>query len=258
MEKFFSHPLTMADESSSTTAVAALTAAAAEMTSQPTNSDDVSIPAAAAATTIATTSTNNANIEFEPPAACIRRLLKQCLPKSTNVSKDSLSAISRASGIFVLYLTSCANDVAREGKRTTIIAKDVLGALKELDFEEFIPCMDAFLEGYRREEKNKKEEKEAMKVKRFQQQQQMQQQPGRDGTTGKFIAKEEDDDHDADNVGDANADKGGDKTQEEGVTNGNMKHARDEDDDVTWKEGEEPLAKKTKESRGETEKVSDL
>ena len=61
---------------------------------------------------------NGGNIEFEPPAACIRRLLKQSLPKSTNVSKDSLSAISRASGIFVLYLTACANDVAREGRRT--------------------------------------------------------------------------------------------------------------------------------------------
>ncbi len=146
--------------------------------------------------------------------------------------------------------------MAREGKRTTIIAKDVLGALKELDFEEFIPSMDAFLEGYRREEKNKKEEKEAMKVKRFQQQQQTQHQPGRDGTTGKFIAKEGDDHHhhDVDNVGDAKADEGGDKTQEEEGTTGKMKHARDEDDDDTWKEGEEPLAKKIKESRGETEK----
>eukprot|EP00986_Skeletonema_menzelii_P015918 scaffold12987_cov133-Skeletonema_menzelii.AAC.3 len=62
--------------------------------------------------------------DFEPPAACIRRLLKQTLPKSTNISKDSLSALSRASGIFILYLTACANDVAREGRRTTIVAKD--------------------------------------------------------------------------------------------------------------------------------------
>ena len=87
----------------------------------------------------------NANIEFEPPMACIRRLLKQVLPKSTNVSKDSLATISRASGIFVLYLTACANDVAREGRRTTIVAKDVMGALKELEFEEFVPLMEKFL-----------------------------------------------------------------------------------------------------------------
>lgn len=87
----------------------------------------------------------NANVEFEPPMACIRRLLKQVLPKSTNVSKDSLATISRASGIFVLYLTACANDVAREGRRTTIVAKDVMGALKELEFEEFVPLMEKFL-----------------------------------------------------------------------------------------------------------------
>lgn len=68
--------------------------------------------------------------EFEPPTACIRRLLKNALPKSTNVSKDSAAAITRACGIFVLYLTSCANDLAREGRRTTVSAKDVLGALQ--------------------------------------------------------------------------------------------------------------------------------
>ena len=97
-------------------------------------------------TTATKPSSSSQNIEFEPPAACIRRLLKQALPKSTNVSKDSLAAISRASGIFVLYLTACANDVAREGKRTTIVAKDVLAALKELEFDDFVPLMEKFLE----------------------------------------------------------------------------------------------------------------
>ena len=97
------------------------------------------------------------NIEFEPPAACIRRLLKQTLPKSTNVSKDSLCAISRASGIFILYLTACANDIARENRRTTIIAKDVLSALSECNFDDFLPVMNTFLDGYRKEEASKKE-----------------------------------------------------------------------------------------------------
>ena len=108
-------------------------------------------------TALSAANNNNANIEFEPPAACIRRLLKQTLPKSTNVSKDSLCAISRASGIFILYLTACANDIAREGRRTTIVAKDVLGALCECNFEDFLPVMNAFLDAYRKEELCKKE-----------------------------------------------------------------------------------------------------
>ena len=105
----------------------------------------------------------SSSVEFEPPAACIRRLLKQSLPKTTNISKDSLSAISRASGIFVLYLTTCANDVARESRRSTIVAKDVLAALKELEFDDFVPIMEKFLEGHRKAETSKKFEKERLK-----------------------------------------------------------------------------------------------
>jgi histone H3/H4 len=71
-----------------------------------------------------------AAIEFEPPLACVRRILKNALPNSTNVGKDASAAFCRASGIFVIYLTACANDFARENKRQTITANDVLAAVK--------------------------------------------------------------------------------------------------------------------------------
>jgi hypothetical protein len=38
-----------------------------------------------------------------------------------------------------------ANDFCREGRRTTISANDVYQALKELDFEEFVEPLQAFL-----------------------------------------------------------------------------------------------------------------
>ncbi len=41
-----------------------------------------------------------------------------------------MAALSRACGIFVLYLTACCNDVAKDSRRTTISASDVMGALK--------------------------------------------------------------------------------------------------------------------------------
>jgi histone H3/H4 len=68
--------------------------------------------------------------EFEPPMACIRRMLKTSLPANTNVGKDACSAFSRACGIFIVYLTACANDFARESKRQTITANDILAAVK--------------------------------------------------------------------------------------------------------------------------------
>ncbi|GAX15915.1 DNA polymerase epsilon subunit 3 [Fistulifera solaris] len=102
-------------------------------------------------------------VEFEPPLACVRRLLKHSLPSSTNVGKDASAAFARACGIFIIYLTACANDFAREHKRQTITANDVLAAVQELDFDSFTPDMTSFLESYRQTEKKKKDEKAAAK-----------------------------------------------------------------------------------------------
>lgn len=69
-------------------------------------------------------------VEFEPPLACVRRILKHSLPSSTNVGKDASAAFARACGIFIIYITACANDFAREHKRQTITANDVLAAVQ--------------------------------------------------------------------------------------------------------------------------------
>lgn len=98
-------------------------------------------------------------VEFEPPLACVRRILKNTLPASTNVGKDASAAFARSAGIFIIYLTACANDFARENRRQTITANDVLAAVKELDFDEFTPKMQEFLEAYRATEKRKKDAK---------------------------------------------------------------------------------------------------
>lgn len=98
-------------------------------------------------------------VEFEPPLACVRRILKNTLPTSTNVGKDASAAFARSAGIFIIYLTACANDFARENRRQTITANDVLAAVKELDFDEFTPKMQEFLEAYRATEKRKKDAK---------------------------------------------------------------------------------------------------
>jgi hypothetical protein len=64
----------------------------------------------------------------------------------------------------MLHYSSCANDMARENKRQTITANDVLAALVELEFEEFTPQLTSFLEAYRATEKTKKESKKSATV----------------------------------------------------------------------------------------------
>ena len=114
---------------------AAVAAAAAAASDTGTTNNNTS-PTTATTTTAATTATTTATVappsavEFEPPVACVRRILKKTLPSSSNVGKDAVAAFARASGIFIIYLTACANDFARENRRQTITANDVLAAIK--------------------------------------------------------------------------------------------------------------------------------
>ena len=88
-------------------------------------------PAAAAASTTASSSDQLPPVvDFEPPTACVRRILKNTMPPSTNVGKDALAAFQRSVGIFIIYLTACSNDFARENRRQTITANDVLAAVQ--------------------------------------------------------------------------------------------------------------------------------
>lgn len=68
--------------------------------------------------------------DFDIPTASMNKILKSTLPENFIISKESKAAISRATGIFVFYITQAANDFARESKRSTIFPQDVVNALK--------------------------------------------------------------------------------------------------------------------------------
>mmetsp|Transcript_6529 Transcript_6529/g.14371 ORF Transcript_6529/g.14371 Transcript_6529/m.14371 type:complete len:127 (+) Transcript_6529:158-538(+) len=70
------------------------------------------------------------NPDYEPPMACVSRVMKQSLPDNVLLTKDARAAFVRAAGIFIFYLTHCANDFCRESGRTTIFPQDIMAALK--------------------------------------------------------------------------------------------------------------------------------
>ncbi|GMH69847.1 hypothetical protein TL16_g05257 [Triparma laevis f. inornata] len=87
--------------------------------------------------------------DFEPPAHSIRKILKSSLPPHATVSKEASAAFTRAAGIFILYLSSCANDLARDHSRTTVSSQDVLDAVKELELGPlFSSKMQEFLKAF--------------------------------------------------------------------------------------------------------------
>ena len=73
--------------------------------------------------------------EFEPPAACVSRIIKAALPDNIMVTKDARAAFVRAAGIYIFYLTHCANDFSRDSKRTTIFPQDVISAIRQFMLE---------------------------------------------------------------------------------------------------------------------------
>ncbi|KAL1524835.1 hypothetical protein AB1Y20_019715 [Prymnesium parvum] len=81
--------------------------------------------------------------EMALPSAVITRIVKSKLPEGVMIGKDTKAAFGKACSIFILYLSTIANDLAKEAKRTTVTAQDVINALKELEFDEFVPTIEA-------------------------------------------------------------------------------------------------------------------
>jgi len=116
--------------------------------------------AAPAATKGGGPSSGQAN-EWEPPAACVNRIVKAALPEQVQVTREAKQAFSKSAGIFILYLTTCANDFCRDKKRQTVSAADVMQAVSELDLDDFKAQLQAFLASFRANENGKRAPKPA-------------------------------------------------------------------------------------------------
>eukprot|EP00501_MAST-03F_sp_TOSAG23-6_P000738 GSMAST32.ASY1.ANO1.766.1 assembled CDS len=101
----------------------------------------------------------NVASEILIPQASVARIIKSILPNSVQVGKCAKQAFARAAGIFVLYATATANEFCKENKRQTISAQDVLSAMEELDFDDFLETLQSSLEEYRADQNKKKQVK---------------------------------------------------------------------------------------------------
>ncbi len=72
--------------------------------------------------------------DFEPPAAYVYKIIKNVLPENMIMTKEARTAIVRACGIFIFYITHGANDFCREAKRSTIYTSDVINSLKYVQY----------------------------------------------------------------------------------------------------------------------------
>lgn len=101
----------------------------------------------------------------ELPRAIVRRLVKDKLAQVAGgdgaeviVNKDAMAAFAESARIFIHYLSATANDMCKESKRQTISADDVLKALDEMEFSEFVEPLKTSLQEFRNKNADKRSE----------------------------------------------------------------------------------------------------
>ncbi|ORY87153.1 histone-fold-containing protein [Protomyces lactucae-debilis] len=72
------------------------------------------------------------------PRSTIRNCAKAVLKADAPIQKEALLALTKASTVFISYLTAQANEIAISRKRKTIMPVDVFEALKVIEFERFV------------------------------------------------------------------------------------------------------------------------
>ncbi|KAG2179406.1 hypothetical protein INT44_006252 [Umbelopsis vinacea] len=100
----------------------------------------------------------------ELPKANVTRILKHALPASTALQKDAKLAISKASTVFINYLSATANDIAKSANHKTITAPDVFKALEVLELEDFVPKLQEAFTAYQQLQQEKKSRKKEGKA----------------------------------------------------------------------------------------------
>ncbi|MCJ1313980.1 hypothetical protein MMC25_007660 [Agyrium rufum] len=92
------------------------------------------------------------------PRTMVQRLAKGVLPPNTQVQKDAITAMSKGATLFISYLASNANDHTTQTSRRTISPEDVFLAIRDTEFEAFLPRLQAELGRYNEVQTGKRNE----------------------------------------------------------------------------------------------------
>lgn len=86
------------------------------------------------------------------PIANVIRLMRKSIPSHAKISDDAKELIQESVSEFVSFVTSEANFRCQQEQRKTITAEDVLWAMSNLGFDDYIEPLTFYLERYREAE----------------------------------------------------------------------------------------------------------
>lgn len=90
------------------------------------------------------------------PKANITRIIKENLDPKVKLSKEAIEAFQSCVSEFISFITSEASDKCKEEKRKTINGDDILSAMVNLGFDQYVPVLKLYLEKYREADKASK------------------------------------------------------------------------------------------------------
>lgn len=117
--------------------------------------------------------------DLQLPLSVIQRIIKESLPPNAIAKQEAKHGISKASSVFILFLTSgkiflfkfkilflicyciipAATEITSSKNQKTMSADHVLAALKDIEFHHLIPELESQLSNYRKIMKEKKDRK---------------------------------------------------------------------------------------------------
>lgn len=104
-------------------------------------------------------STGSTNIEdLSLPRTVVGRLAKGVLPANTIIQKDAIMAITKASTLFVNYLSHNSHAHTLRTTRRTIYPADVFMGLRDSEFDFMLPRLEAELDRYNSVQTSKRNE----------------------------------------------------------------------------------------------------
>ncbi|EFA80261.1 YB-like 1 protein [Heterostelium album PN500] len=99
------------------------------------------------------------------PNAILARIIKQALPENVQIANESKLALAKAAKVWIHYLTACSIDICQNAGRSTLSGKDVIAALDEIDFSQFIEPLEEFIAVTKKEKESKEKENKDSKEK---------------------------------------------------------------------------------------------
>uniref|UniRef100_A0A0K0CW76 Nuclear transcription factor Y subunit beta n=1 Tax=Angiostrongylus cantonensis TaxID=6313 RepID=A0A0K0CW76_ANGCA len=80
------------------------------------------------------------------PIANVARVMKRMIPSSGKIAKDAKECVQECVSEFISFITSEANDKCLSEKRKTISADDLLDAITNMGFDNYVAPLQLFLD----------------------------------------------------------------------------------------------------------------